>query len=215
MRQDRRSCASHPSPARWRSPCWAAWSPRASRPTARASWLYDFGGLPERPDRAVHHRVELAEFPFGPDASRLLRSAGRARGLHLDAADPAPRGLARPVPFRGGAADRATRHVLHGGRRRTGRDAPAAGPLGDDGAALGGGGLLALAIVIVAIPAVPAGTVSSSQPIASLRLSQRAPGSDLHGVHLGRLLGGPPPGHLRRRAHRSLRRAGAHRVHRR
>ena len=51
-------------------------------------------------------RVELTQLPFGHDAARLLRPAGRAGGLRLDAADPAPRGLARPRPLRGGAADR-------------------------------------------------------------------------------------------------------------
>ena len=36
--------------------------------------------------------------------------------------------------------------------------------------------------------------------------------ADLHGVHVGRLLDRPPPGHLRRRPHRPLRGRGAHRV---
>ena len=39
-----------------------------------------------------------------------------------------------------------------------------------------GGGLLALAIVIVAIPAVPAGTVSSSQPIGAFNYLSGRPG---------------------------------------
>ena len=62
---------------------------------------------------------------------------------------------------------------------------PARAPWGTTARRWAGGGLVALAIVILAIPAVPAGSVASSQPVAGLRLSQRAPGPYLHGVRLG------------------------------
>ena len=47
---------------------------------------YDVGGVAQRPDRAVHQRVELTELPLGHDAAPLLHPPGRARGVHLDAA---------------------------------------------------------------------------------------------------------------------------------
>ena len=49
------------------------------------------------------------------------------------------------------------------------------------------------------------GTVSSSLPVQAFNYLARAPGPDLHRVHVGRLLHRPAPGHLRRRPHRPLR----------
>ena len=92
---------------------------------------------------------------------------------------------------------------------------PARAPWGTTARRWAGGGLVALAIVILAIPAVPAGSVASSQPVAAFDYLSSHPGPDLHAVHLGRLLGGAPPGHLRRRAHGPLRGSRPHRVHRR
>ena len=92
--------------------------------------------LAERPDCAVHHRVEFAQLPFVPDDSGLLHPAGPPRGLRLDAKDPAARGIAGPLPLRGGAADRATGDVPPRRGRRLGGDAAGAGAVGDHGAAL-------------------------------------------------------------------------------
>ncbi len=53
---------------------------------------------------------------------------------------------------------------------------PARAPWGTTARRWAGGGLVALAIVIVAIPAVPAGTVSSSQPIGAFNYLSARPG---------------------------------------
>jgi hypothetical protein len=53
---------------------------------------------------------------------------------------------------------------------------PARAPWGTTVRRWAGGGLLTLAIVIVAIPAVPAGTVSSSQPIGAFNYLRARPG---------------------------------------
>ena len=53
---------------------------------------------------------------------------------------------------------------------------PARAGLGGDGPALGGRGLVVIAIVILAIPAVPAGTVASSQPVRAFDYLSAHPG---------------------------------------
>ena len=172
------------------------------------------GGVAQRADRAVHHRVELAEFPFGHDAAHLLRPLGRAGRVHLDTSAAAPRALARAAAVRGGDADPAARRLPVGGRRRRWPPPCRRGaPWGTTARRWTGGGLVVLAIVLLATPAVPAGQVASSQPVAAFNYLELASGPNFHAVHMGRLLGGPPPGHLRRRANRSLRGQGAHRVH--
>ena len=96
--------------------------------------------LAQRPDRAVHQRVELTGLPFGDDAARLLRPAGRARRVRVDESGPPAGGHAGRPALRGGAADPTSRRVPHGGRGRAGRHAALPGALGDDGTALGGRG---------------------------------------------------------------------------
>ena len=169
--------------------------------------------LPEQPDLAVHHRVELAEFPFGPDASLLLHSARRPRGLRLDTSDPTPRGVAGPLPLRGGTPDRAARRVPDARRRRSGRDAPGPRGLGDHGPALDGSRNADPGHRLGGRPRGPGRDGRVLAADRRVQRSERAPGADLHGVHMGRLLGGPPPGHVRRWADGPLRRFGAHRVH--
>ena len=90
---------------------------------------------------------------------------------------PLARGLAGPVPLRGGAPDRAPRRCTSWSSppawpRRSRRGAP----WGTTARRWAGAGLVALAIVIVAIPAVPAGTVSSSQPIGAFNYLGAHPG---------------------------------------
>ena len=78
-----------------------------------------------------------------------------------------------------------------------------------------GAGLVVLGIVVLAVPSVPAGSVSPALPVQAFDYLEPAPGPDLHRVHLGRLFDRPPPRHLRRRADRPVRRPRADRVLRR
>ncbi len=70
---------------------------------------------------------------------------------------------------------------------------------------LAGAAFVMVGILCLAAPSVPAGTAVALPADAGLRLPEHAPRTHLHGVHVGRLLHRPPPGHLRRRAHRPLR----------
>ena len=166
------ACASRPTPVRWRWPSLGQRDrlvPHAVRPGAP--------GLRRRrgsqhADRAVHQRVELTGLPLVDGGARLLRAAGRARGVRAHAPHPGARGFTGGAPLRGGAADAARGHLPHGGRRRAGGDAARPAALGDDGPALGRRAVSrSCAIAIVAAPSVPAGTVSPTRAGAGLRLS--------------------------------------------
>ena len=68
------------------------------------------------------------------------------------------------------------RGLFHGGRRRAGGDAPARAPWGTTARRWAGGGLAVVAIVALAIPAVPAGSVDSSQPVGAFDYLSSHPG---------------------------------------
>ena len=168
----------------------------------------------QRPDRAVHQRMELTQLPFGHDAARLLRSAGRPGGLCI---------WTRRIPLLEGSlglflfveALQTQRLAVYLLIVAAGWPPPCrhAAPWGTTARRWAGGGLVVAGHRHPGHPGGP-GRVGGVEPArAGLRLPARAPGPDLHGVHLGRLLGGPAPGHLRRRADGPLRGPGAHRVH--
>ena len=133
--------------------------------------------LAERPDRAVHRRVELTQLPFGDDAARLLRPAGRAGGRACGCA--ASRCSRAPL-----ASSSSSRRCRPSDSRSTSWWSPPAWPRpsrrgrpwGTTARRWAGAGLMVVAIVVLAIPAVPAGTVASSQPVRAFDYLSAHPG---------------------------------------
>ena len=117
------------------------------------------------------------------------------------------------ILLRGGTPDPTTRRLPLARRRRPGRHPAGAGALGDDGPTMGGRWIGGPDHRHPGHPGGPGRFGGVGPARRGLQLSRRAPGTDLHGVHLGRLLGGAPPGHLRRRADGPLRGSCPHRVH--
>ena len=111
------------------------------------------------------------------DVAPLLHSPGRAGAVHLDPAHRTPRGLARGC-FSSSRRSQTQRLVVYLLVVAAGAAAtlPTRAPWGATARRWAGGGLVVLAIVILAIPAVPAGQVASSQPVAAFNYLEAHPG---------------------------------------